>query len=153
MSLNEATDTLETFTEKTGGGYSLGQSATDLVSLHGATPIAKAAGPAAIDLNSLTPDAQSDIETCSLTGTITGSVNGALVNVAATAGSCAGGSGPTAGQVDTAIATAVASIVTGTNEQLAEIQAKLAVATANSATLGQAINDLRTLLINKGICS
>ena len=57
-----------------------------------------------------------------LTGTLTGTANGALVDVAAAAGACAGGSSPTAGNVDTAIATAVATIVSGTNEQLKELQ-------------------------------
>jgi hypothetical protein len=57
-----------------------------------------------------------------LTGTLTGTANGSLADIAATAGSCAGGAEPSAAQVDTAIATAVASIVTGTNEQLKEIQ-------------------------------
>jgi len=60
-----------------------------------------------------------------LTGTLTGTANGSLVDIAAAAGACAGGSTPTAAQVDTAIATAVATIVSGTNEQLKEIQTVL----------------------------
>lgn len=37
--MNTATDSLETDTVKTGGGYSCGQSASDLVGFYGATPI------------------------------------------------------------------------------------------------------------------
>lgn len=36
--MNTATDTLETNTPKTGGGITIGQSSSDLVSLHGSTP-------------------------------------------------------------------------------------------------------------------
>lgn len=60
-----------------------------------------------------------------LTGTLTGTANGSMVDVAATAAATAGGATPTAAQVDAGIATAVASIVTGTNEQLKELQTKL----------------------------
>lgn len=59
-----------------------------------------------------------------LSGTLTGTANGSMVDIAAAAGACAGGSTPTAAQVDTAIATAVAPIVTGSNEQLKELQTK-----------------------------
>ena len=37
--MNTATDSLETSTEKTGGGYVVGQSASDLVAFYGFTPI------------------------------------------------------------------------------------------------------------------
>tara|TARA_R100001086_G_scaffold250077_1_gene193285 strand:- start:1989 stop:2261 length:273 start_codon:yes stop_codon:yes gene_type:complete len=37
------TDDLETKTPKTSGGYTLGQSAADLVGVHGATPVAQRA--------------------------------------------------------------------------------------------------------------
>jgi hypothetical protein len=48
--MNTATDTLETNTVKTGGGYTVGQSATDTIGFYGATPVAQigAAGQAAI---------------------------------------------------------------------------------------------------------
>ena len=36
--MNTATDSLESNTPKTGGGYSVGQSASDLVAFHGSTP-------------------------------------------------------------------------------------------------------------------
>ena len=55
----------------------------------------------------------------------TGTVDGTLADIAATAAATAGGSTPTAAQVDTGIATAVASIVTGTNTQIKELQAKV----------------------------
>lgn len=71
-----------------------------------------------------------------LTGTLTGTANGSMVDVAATAGACAGGATPTATNVDTAIATAVASIVTGTNEQLKELQTKLNAALAKLVLAG-----------------
>ena len=71
-----------------------------------------------------------------LSGTLTGTANGSLVDIAATAGACAGGATPTAGNVDTAIATAVASIVTGANEQNAELQAKINAILAALRTVG-----------------
>lgn len=37
--MNTATDTLETNTPKSGGGYTMGQSATDLCGFYAATPI------------------------------------------------------------------------------------------------------------------
>jgi len=60
-----------------------------------------------------------------LSGTLTGTANGSMVDIAATAAATAGGATPTAAQVDAGIATAVASIVTGTNEQLKELQTKV----------------------------
>lgn len=44
--MNTATDTLETNSPKSGGGFTVGQSATDLVGFYGATPIAQRAGAA-----------------------------------------------------------------------------------------------------------
>jgi hypothetical protein len=44
--MNTATDSLETNTVKTGGGYVVGQSASDLVCFYGATPIAQPSGAA-----------------------------------------------------------------------------------------------------------
>lgn len=48
--MNTATDTLETNTPESGGGYTVGQSATSLVGFYGATPIAQpsAASQAAV---------------------------------------------------------------------------------------------------------
>lgn len=43
--MNTATDSLETKTPQTGGGYCLGQSPTDLVGTYGATPIAQQSSP------------------------------------------------------------------------------------------------------------
>lgn len=39
--MNTATDTLESNTPKSGGGFTVGQSAADLVAFYGATPIAQ----------------------------------------------------------------------------------------------------------------
>jgi hypothetical protein len=44
--MNTATDSLETNTPKTGGGFTVGQSASDLVGFYGATPIAQPSGSA-----------------------------------------------------------------------------------------------------------
>lgn len=44
--MNTATDTLETTTPKTGGGFEVGQSATDLIGFYGATKIAQPAAAA-----------------------------------------------------------------------------------------------------------
>jgi hypothetical protein len=44
--MNTATDSLETNTPKTGGGYTVGQSATDLVGFYGTTPAAQPSGAA-----------------------------------------------------------------------------------------------------------
>lgn len=44
--MNTATDSLESNTPKTGGGYTVGQSATDLVGFYGAPPIAQKAAAA-----------------------------------------------------------------------------------------------------------
>lgn len=76
----------------------------------------------------------SGITATALTGTLTGTANGSLVDVAATAGSCAGGATPSAANVDSAIATAVASIVSGTNEQLKELQTTLNLLITNLTT-------------------
>lgn len=53
--MNTATDSLETNTPMTGGGYVVGQSATDLVGFYGNTPLAQiaAAGQAALTDNSV----------------------------------------------------------------------------------------------------
>lgn len=42
--MNTATDSLETNLPKSGGGLTVGQSATDLISFYSATPIAQRAG-------------------------------------------------------------------------------------------------------------
>jgi hypothetical protein len=44
--MNTATDTLESNTPKTGGGYTVGQSASDLVGFYGATPLVQPSGTA-----------------------------------------------------------------------------------------------------------
>ena len=79
-----------------------------------------------------------------LTGTLTGTVNSALVDIAATAGSCAGTSTPSATNVDSAIATAVASIVTGTNEQLKELQTAIGQDRTAIIALTDAVKELST---------
>lgn len=44
--MNTATDSLETNTPKTGGGFVMGQSATDLIGFYSAAPIAQPSGAA-----------------------------------------------------------------------------------------------------------
>ena len=44
--MNTATDTLETNSPKTGGGFTVGQSSTDLVGFYAATPIVRPSGSA-----------------------------------------------------------------------------------------------------------
>lgn len=44
--MNTATDSLETNTPKTGGGYVMGQSTTDLIGFYSATPVAQPSGAA-----------------------------------------------------------------------------------------------------------
>lgn len=44
--MNTATDTLETNSPKTGGGFTVGQSASDLVGFYAATPIVQPTGAA-----------------------------------------------------------------------------------------------------------
>jgi predicted RecA/RadA family phage recombinase len=83
---------------------------TGLVKLNGSAP-SSSEGPQAAEAD--------------LSGTLTGTANGSLADIAATAAACAGGAEPSAAQVDTAIALAVSTIVSGTNEQLKELQTKL----------------------------
>ena len=54
--MNTATDSLETNTPKTGGGYVVGQSSSDLVGFYGATPVAQqsGAGQAAVTITAVT---------------------------------------------------------------------------------------------------
>lgn len=52
--MNTATDSLETNTPKTGGGYTVGQSASDLVGFHGKAPCDQAAALTA-QLTTITP--------------------------------------------------------------------------------------------------
>lgn len=54
--MNTATDSLETNTPKTGGGYVVGQSSSDLVGFYGATAIARpsGAGQAAVTITATT---------------------------------------------------------------------------------------------------
>lgn len=93
-----------------------------------------------------------------VTGTLTGTANGGVVDIAATAASTAGGAEPSAAQVDAGIATAVASIVTGTNEQLKELQTQLNAVIADNVALraairenATAINALRSALVTLGL--
>lgn len=46
MGLNTSTDTLESNTPISGGGYTMGQSASDLIGFYAATPIAQPSGAA-----------------------------------------------------------------------------------------------------------
>jgi hypothetical protein len=80
--MNTATDTLETNTPKTGGGYTVGQSSSDLVGFYGATPIARPSGAAqaaVVDASGGTAAATNGILT--LTGTYNSTI---LANAIAT---------------------------------------------------------------------
>lgn len=62
--------------------------------------------------------------------------DGTIGAIAATAGACAGSATPSATQVDTAIATAVASIVTGSNDAVKELAAKINLILADIRAAG-----------------
>lgn len=85
-----------------------------------------------------------------LTGTLTGTANGSLVDIAAAAGACGGGATPANTDVDAAIATAVATIVSGTNEQLKELQTQLNAAIVDVANLITHVTAMRTKLEELG---
>lgn len=52
--MNTATDSLQSKTPKTGGGYTVGQSATDLVGFYGTTPAVQPAAAAQSAVTALT---------------------------------------------------------------------------------------------------
>lgn len=102
---------------------------------------AAAANPSAtgrVALNEAVPEEKTGAQTAiaNLAGTLTGTTTGTMADIAAAAGACAGGATPTATNVDTAIATAVALIVTDTNLQLKELQAKYNTLLAELRTAG-----------------
>lgn len=80
--MNTATDTLEFDTPKTSGGFTMGQSAADLVSFYGATPIVQptAAAQAAITDGS-TGTANATTGVAALTGTYNSTL---IINALAT---------------------------------------------------------------------
>jgi hypothetical protein len=53
--MNTSTDALKTNTPKSSGGFTLGQSSTDLVALHGAAPVAQRSGAAQAAVVTTTP--------------------------------------------------------------------------------------------------
>lgn len=74
--MNTSTDSLETNTLKTSGGYVVGQSAADLVGFYGATPVAQPAGAAQaviVDASGGTGAATNGILT------LTGTYNSAII--------------------------------------------------------------------------
>lgn len=74
--MNTATDTLETNTPKSGGGMTVGQSATDLIAFYGVTPISQptaAAQAAVVDASGGTAAATNGILT------LTGTYNSAII--------------------------------------------------------------------------
>lgn len=72
--MNTATDSLETNTPKSGGGFTLGQSATDLVGVYGATPIAQ---PAHANQAALTDNTVGTVST--VLAALTGTYNSTLI--------------------------------------------------------------------------
>lgn len=116
--------------------------------------ISEAQAAAVVDLTDstgLSGSHNDTISACSLTGTLTGTANGSLVDIAAAAGACAGGAEPAGSDVDAAIATAVAPIVSGTNEQLKEIQAALLIANQNFSDISQKVLEMLARMRTSGI--
>lgn len=72
--MNTATDTLETNTPKTGGGFVMGQSATDLIGFYTATPIAQPSGSGQAALTDSTVGTASTV-----LAPLTGTYNSALI--------------------------------------------------------------------------
>lgn len=82
-----------------------------------------------------------DATAANLGGSLTGTVDGDLADIVATAAATAGDASPSAANVDAGIATAVGTIVTGTNEQLKEIQASVALLVADNAALRAGVRE------------
>jgi hypothetical protein len=72
--MNTATDSLETNTQKTGGGLVVGQSATDLIGFYGATTIAQPSGASQGALTDSTVGTASTI-----LAPLTGTYNSAII--------------------------------------------------------------------------
>lgn len=72
--MNTATDTLESNTPITGGGQTVGQSATDLIGFYGATPIAQLASA---DQGALTDNSIGTAST--VIAALTGTYNSTLI--------------------------------------------------------------------------
>lgn len=85
--MNTATDTLETNTPKSSGGYTTGQSATDLVGFYGATPVAQpsASSQAAVVDGSLGTAAPTN-GIAALTGTYNSAILGNAIATLASQG-------------------------------------------------------------------
>lgn len=74
--MNTATDSLETNTPKSGGGYTMGQSSSDLIAFYAATPVAQPSGAtqaAVTDASGGTAAATNGILT------LTGTYNSAII--------------------------------------------------------------------------
>jgi len=72
--MNTATDSLETNTVKTGGGYVMGQSASDLIGFYSASPIAQ---PSSADQAALTDSTVGTAST--VLAPLTGTYNSTLI--------------------------------------------------------------------------
>jgi hypothetical protein len=72
--MNTATDSLESNTQKTGGGFVVGQSATDLIGFYGASPLAQ---PASADQAALTDNSVGTAST--VIAALTGTYNSTLI--------------------------------------------------------------------------
>lgn len=77
--MNTATDTLESNTPKSGGGVTVGQSATDLVGFYGATPVAQRAGAAQAVTVAVTDGSGGTAAATNGIAILTGTYNSALI--------------------------------------------------------------------------
>lgn len=77
--MNTATDTLVNKTPLTPGGYTVGQSATDLVGFYGATPIAQRAGAAQAVAVAVTDASAGTAAATNGIAALTGTYNSALI--------------------------------------------------------------------------
>lgn len=150
--------------KQTAAGLTIGTKATGKIGFY-AAPVALRPTTTALTENAGAIGGTNDRDLPSLTataatvtGTLTGTANGGVVDIAATAAATAGSAEPSAAQVDAGIATAVATIVTGTNEQLKELQTQLNAVIADNVALraaaretAAALIELRSALVTLGL--
>jgi hypothetical protein len=74
--MNTATDTLETNTPLSGGGYTVGQSAADLVGFYGATPIVR---PSSAAQGVITDSSGGTANVTTGVAALTGTYNSAII--------------------------------------------------------------------------
>lgn len=77
--MNTATDSLETNTPMTGGGFVVGQSASDLIGFYGATPLAQQAGSAQAAVTTVTDGSTGTAAATNGIQPLTGTYNSTLL--------------------------------------------------------------------------